>query len=91
MPNRLRNTISLLQKSFIPESNNGQLKKKWANIEDVKSFYIVDSESCGWASSNEFGELMKGRFSGCLVSSVLCTLWSENVLLKNEYDISVMN
>ncbi len=52
----------------------------------------MDTE-IGWqATSNEVGESIEGRFSGCLQShQCYVGRWSCNIQLKNEDDIHVLN
>lgn len=67
IPKRLNDKTSALQQIFLnQEYNTSQLKRLWVTAEDINSFYIIDSEVEREATSNEFGELIEGRFSGSL-------------------------
>ncbi len=45
IPKRLCDKISALQQTFLnEENNNSQLKRFWVTVEDINSFYIIDSE-----------------------------------------------
>ena len=64
----------------------------WVTVEHINTFYIIDSEIEGQVTSNEFGELIRGRFSGCLkCHQCYVVLWSCNIQLKNEDDICLLN
>ncbi len=93
IPKRLNDKILALQQTFLNEdNNNNQMKRTWVTVEDINSFYIMDSEIKGQATSNEFGELIGGRFSGCLkCHQCYVGLWSCNIQLKNEDDICLLN
>ena len=92
MPKRLSDKIRFFQHSFIMGTRNTQLKKHWVSIDDVNSFYVLDSEICGEEISNDFGKLETGRFSGCLkCHQCYVGLWSCNICLQYEWDIFVLD
>ena len=92
MPKRLSDKIRFFQHSFIMSTTNTQLQKHWVSIDDVNSFYVLDSEICGKAISNGFGKLETGRFSGCLkCHQCYVGLWSCNICLQYEWDIFVLD
>ncbi len=92
MPKRLSERISALQYFFLLENNDTYLHKLWASVEDVNSFYVMDTEIDGQVASNNFGTLIEGRFGGCLkCHQCYVGLWSCNVQLINEDDIHVLN
>lgn len=67
IPKRLNDKTSALQQIFLnQEYNTSQLKRLGVTAEDINSFDIIDSEVEREATSNEFGELIEGRFSGSL-------------------------
>ncbi len=74
------------------ENNDTYLHKLWASVEDVNSFYVMDTEIDGQVASNNFGTLIEGRFGGCLkCHQCYVGLWSCNIQLINEDDIHVLN
>ena len=93
IPKRLNDKIRALQQTYLnEENNNSQLKRCWVTVEDINNFYIMDSEIEGQDTSNEFGELIEGRFSGCLkCHQCYVGLWSCNIILKNEDDLCVLD
>ena len=55
-------------------------------------FYVKDHEIHGQQISNQFGELLEGRLSGCLKCHMhFVGLWSCSIQVKNEYDVTVLN
>ena len=84
--------ISALQQLFLVENYNTYLNKQWASVEDVNSFYIMDTDIKGQVTPNEFGELIKGRFSSCLkCHQCYVSLWSCNIQLKKDDDVHVLS
>ena len=81
IPKRLNDKICALQQTYLKEENdNSQQKRCWVTVEDINSFYIMDSEIDGQATPNAFGELIEGRFSGCLkCHQCYVGLWSCNI------------
>ena len=89
IPKRLNDKICALQQTYLSGENDDSPQNRcWVTVEDINSFYIMDSEIDGIATPNAFGELIEGRFRGCLkCHQCYVGLWSCNIQLKNEDDI----
>jgi hypothetical protein len=44
-------------------------KLDWARVDDVHEFNLTSDEMTGEPDSNKYGEVVEGRFSGCVNAS----------------------
>ena len=60
IPKRLNDKICALQQTYLSGENDDSPQNRcWVTVEDITSFYIMDSEIDGIATPNAFGELIE--------------------------------